>query len=215
MTSRQASDASEILANAERLISDAEHLHGEGRSRSAATLIVVALEQLGAFVEVLTKETYPDATVHMGIFGEKANAHAKRQDALAAHVMNYAFGNFMMKTSMDSFTQTRLEGEDFGAWLIRRGPYKLSEKEKLEERRCPDIAVAHILMHFVRSNRLKDLREFGLYENTGKEFSDDEVRKAIGLTSRIREILSRSWVAPEVMQLVGVNMPEGIQLKDL
>jgi hypothetical protein len=45
-------------------ISGAEHLHGEGRSRSAATLIVGAFEQLGWFVEALTKETYPDAAVH-------------------------------------------------------------------------------------------------------------------------------------------------------
>jgi hypothetical protein len=63
----------DILANAERLISDAEHLHAKGRARSASTLIVVALEQLGAFVEALTREKYPDAVVHMGIFGANAN----------------------------------------------------------------------------------------------------------------------------------------------
>jgi hypothetical protein len=33
----------------------------------------VALEQLGAFVEALTREKYPDAVVHMGIFGANAN----------------------------------------------------------------------------------------------------------------------------------------------
>jgi hypothetical protein len=32
--------ANEILVNAERLISDAEHLFADGRSRSASTLIV-------------------------------------------------------------------------------------------------------------------------------------------------------------------------------
>ena len=48
--------------------------------RSAATLTVVALEPMGAFVEVLTLEKYPDAEVHMGIFGDRANSHAKRQD---------------------------------------------------------------------------------------------------------------------------------------
>jgi AbiV family abortive infection protein len=46
--------ANEILVNAERLISDAEHLYADGRSRSAATLLVVALEQMGAFVEQLS-----------------------------------------------------------------------------------------------------------------------------------------------------------------
>jgi hypothetical protein len=205
------STTGDLLSNAERLISDAEYLHAEGRARSAATLIVVALEQLGAFVEVLTREKYPEATVHMGIFGSNANAHAKRQDALAAHVMNFAFGNFMVKVYAKKFLQGSLDGEDFGSWLIRTGPYELSQKEQLEQRQCPDIAAAHILMHLVRTKRLKDLREFGLYENTDTKFADEEIRKTIGLASRIREILSRSWVTPEVMQLVGVNMPEGIQ----
>ena len=63
----------DFLVNAERLISDAEHLYADGRSRSAATLIVVALEQMGAFVETLTIEEYPDAKVHMGIFGNSKN----------------------------------------------------------------------------------------------------------------------------------------------
>ncbi|WP_457488976.1 hypothetical protein, partial [Tardiphaga sp. P5_C10] len=89
---------SNILTNAERLISDAEFMHAGKRSRSAATLIVIALEQLGAFVEALTRETYPDAGVHMGIFGDRANAHARRQDALAGHIMNYAFGAFNNRT---------------------------------------------------------------------------------------------------------------------
>jgi hypothetical protein len=48
--------SAEILSNAERLISDAQ-----GRCRSAATLIVHALEQMGEFVEALTLETYPNA----------------------------------------------------------------------------------------------------------------------------------------------------------
>src|SRR5215469_1873833 len=81
-----------ILANAERLISDARHLHEVGRTRSAATLVVVALEEFGEFVEVATKEKFPKAVVHMGLFGGKANAHAKRQDALAAHVLNWTMG---------------------------------------------------------------------------------------------------------------------------
>jgi hypothetical protein len=90
-------DTKEYIANAERLLSDAQHLHEQGRSRSAATLIVV-LEQMGEFVEALTRVSYPDAEVHMGIFGYKANAHAKRQDALAGHVMNYALSAFVIRT---------------------------------------------------------------------------------------------------------------------
>ena len=92
----------DLLANAERLISDAKHLLAGNRSRSAATLVVVALEQMGAFVEVFTKEQYPDASVHMGVFGKGANAHAKRQDALAAHVMNFAMGSFPVKAVIEN-----------------------------------------------------------------------------------------------------------------
>jgi hypothetical protein len=73
--------STEILTNAERLISDAEYLCADGRRRSAATLIVHALEQMGEFVEVLTLEQYPNAEVRMGIF-DRPNKHAKRQDAV-------------------------------------------------------------------------------------------------------------------------------------
>src|ERR1700738_3077541 len=54
--------ANEILVNAERLISDAEHLFADGRSRSASTLIVVALEQMGAFVEAITASRQENAS---------------------------------------------------------------------------------------------------------------------------------------------------------
>jgi hypothetical protein len=53
--------ANEILVNAERLISDAEHLFADGRSRSASTLIV-ALEQMGAFVEAITASRQENAS---------------------------------------------------------------------------------------------------------------------------------------------------------
>jgi len=52
--------ANEILVNAERLISDAEHLFADGRSSSASTLIV-ALEQMGAFVEAITASRQENA----------------------------------------------------------------------------------------------------------------------------------------------------------
>ena len=63
-----------ILENADRLISDARFMHEAGRSRSAATLVVVALEQMGSYVEELTRERYPNGVAHMGIFGDRANA---------------------------------------------------------------------------------------------------------------------------------------------
>jgi hypothetical protein len=200
----------DFLANAERLISDAKHMHEGGRSRSAATLIVVAIEQLGAFVEALTKETYPDADVHMGIFGENANAHAKRQDALASHIMNYAFGQYVLTVMSKRFA---LEGgtseEEFLSWLIRTAPHDFSDEEEQEQRECPNIAAANLLMRVVRTNQLKELREYGLYENTNKRFSEAAVKQTIELAAKVREMLAMSWVVPEALRLAGVNMPEG------
>src|SRR5690349_2757228 len=109
----------DILANAERLISDAKHLHEVGRTRSAATLIVVALEELGEFVEAAAKEKYPEAVVHMGLFGDKANAHAKRQDALAAHVLNWKMGQLTNQFCWEIFVDKTGCGDSvkFLQWL--------------------------------------------------------------------------------------------------
>ena len=103
--------SNEILVNADRLISDAAHLHAAGRCRSAATLIVAALEQMGAFVEAITFETYPTAQVHMGIFGKRANSHAKRQDALAGHVMNFALGQFTLRVMAEVYVSRDHSGK--------------------------------------------------------------------------------------------------------
>jgi hypothetical protein len=92
----------DILANAERLISDARYLCDAGRHRSAATLIVVALEHFGLFVEELTQEKHPGAIAYMGIFGNK-NAHSRRQDALASHVMNFAQGQMLLAVTSEAF----------------------------------------------------------------------------------------------------------------
>ena len=206
----------DILANAERLLSDAEHLHSQGRSRSAATLIVVALEQMGAFVETLTKEKYPKATVHLGLFGNNANAHAKRQDALAAHVLNFAFGQFMLRVFSVRYARQRKpdDTENFIEWLIRTAPHDLTEEEQLEQKTCPDIATGHILLNAVHTNRLKDLREFGLYENANHEFSIAAIGQTLDLAKGVRSILAKSWVTPEVCRLAGINMPTGEKLED-
>lgn len=202
----------QYLRNAERLVSDAKHLYDQGRVRSAATLVVVALEQMGQFVEVLTRVSYPDASVHMGIFGDKANAHAKRQDALAGHVMNYAFGAFFTRIMAKRFAQqgSGKPAEDLVTWLMRTQPHELTDEEQLDQRSCPDIAAAHMLLHFARTNTLKDLREYGLYESNNRTFSDDEVERTIDLAWRVRGMLEKSWVIPEPFQLIGVNLPKDI-----
>src|SRR5882757_556877 len=144
----------EYLVNADRLVSDASHLYQEGRARSAATLVVAALEQMGQFVEALTKITYPDAEAHMGIFGERPNAHAKRQDVLAGHVMNYAFSAFFMRTMAKRYA-LELRGkppQDLRAWLTRTQPLKPTDEEHVDQRPCSNIAAANMLMRFVITN---------------------------------------------------------------
>src|SRR4029079_19260325 len=148
---------------------------------SAATLIVVALEQMGAFVEVFTKEQYPDASVHMGVFGKGANAHAKRKDALAAHVIYFAVNGFnaMIKNYIVANGHAAVqrlttdEGlAEFILW-VNKGNGALTEKQMQEQQKCPDMATAQLLLDAVRTNRLKELREYGLYEHENQPFSED------------------------------------------
>jgi AbiV family abortive infection protein len=206
--------AKELLANAERLISDAEHLHAQGRCRSAATLVVVALEQMGAFVEALTLEKYPSAQLHMGIFGDKANSHARRQDALAGHVFGFAHSQFTIRAMVETYvSQTGATNEGgFLPWLLQPVTRTLTLEQQEAQRQCPDIATANLLIGLTRANVLKELREYGLYENSSRKFSDSEIKRAIELAQDVRAILAKSDVVPEPVQLVGVNMPEGLVL---
>jgi hypothetical protein len=200
--------ANDFLVNAERLISDAEYLIADSRARSAATLTVVALEQMGAFVEALTIETYPDAKVHMGIFGSNANLHAKRQDALAGHVFNFVRAQSTSRILAEAYIAEHgsMNPDKFVPWMLQNQPYSLTEKQQEQERECPDIAAGNVLMHFTRTNVLKDLREYGFYENTNREFSDALIRQTMDLAKKVRAILSKSWVVSEPLQLAGVNL---------
>jgi hypothetical protein len=208
------SRSSDILSNAERLSSDAAYLHAAGRSRSAATLIVVALEQLGAFVEALTKETYPEAVAHIGIFGDRANAHAERQDALAAHLLNFVLGEqtsiCLWEKYLEETKDTDLDPERFLKWLLAKPSIEFDPAQKERTRKNPDVVAANTLMHVVSTNRLRHLREYGLYENATLKFSDTFVGNIIELTAQARVILARAPVLPEAMQIAGINMPEGL-----
>jgi hypothetical protein len=201
----------DVLANADRLIGDARYLYDGGRTRSAATLIVVALEQFGAFVEALTLEKYPRASVHMGLFGDKANAHAKRQDALASHVMGYVstkmtrqflFEIFFKKTGCCDF-------EKFMQWLFE-GPKPIPFTDEQLQRMYGSVEMksADLLLKLVRSNRLKQVREFGLYEHVDVGFSDAAIGQVLELAESIQQILakSRDVPLPAAPQIAGINM---------
>jgi hypothetical protein len=74
------------------------------------------------------------------------------------------------------------------------------------------MATAQLLLDAVRTNRLKELREYGLYEDATQPFSEAAVGQAIELADKVRDILTRSWAAPEVIQVAGINMATGIVL---
>ena len=196
----------DILANAERLISDAKHLHEVGRIRSAATLIVVALEELGEFVEAAAKEKYPEAVVHMGLFGDKANAHAKRQDTLAAHVLNWTMGQLTNQFCWEIFVdKTGCGGSvKFLQWLKTAVPLEFKDDQKQRMKENHELRMAGLLMKMVKENHLQRLRELGLYSNSAFNVSDNAIEQVIELAEVVRGILatSRYGVTPEPMQIV-------------
>jgi hypothetical protein len=216
--------ANDYLINARRLISDAEYLCAGGRARSAATLTVVALEQFGAFVEALTLETYPGAKTRMGLFLERNQRHSSRQDILAGHVFNFAESTFTGNLLVQAYIAQHValdfdylkrvaEGgaidlDDFMQWVASRPHIELNEKQKHERRENPDIATAHKLLHLTRSGFLKDLREYGLYEDAKRSFSETEIKETLELASNVSAILARSFVVSEPPKIAGVNMPE-------
>jgi hypothetical protein len=206
-----------ILENADRLISDARFMHEAGRSRSAATLIVAALEQMGSYVEELTRAKYPDAVVHMGIFGDSVNAHGRRQDALAGHVVSVAMGDlttdFLWEIFLDK-THGCCDREKFLQWLQKSVPIEFRPEQKQRMKDSPELKAASFLMHLVRQNHLKKLREYGRYENSKFQFTSESIQKVIQLAAQVRAILVRSphLVTPEPLQWAGINMPDNVFL---
>jgi hypothetical protein len=67
-------------------------------------------------------------------------------------------------------------------------------------------------MRLTGTNVLKELREYEFYENASRTFSDAEIEKIINLAEAVRNILAKSHthVAPEPMQIAGINMPDGL-----
>jgi hypothetical protein len=204
----------DILANAERLLDDARYLYDDGRARSAATLVVVALEQLGAFVEAFTHEKYPDVAVSLGLFGHKPNAHAKRQDALAAHVLHcglavagsiacWAFAEQMEGTNLDyeqyeEWRKNRLHDfkENLDEWLVNVRDLMFTDAQRKVMNEHPYMKAANLLLGLARMNRLQQLREFGLYENVETKFSDEAVRQVLELASVVHVMLKQSRHMP-------------------
>ncbi len=168
---------------------------------------------MGSYVEELTWEKYPDAVVHMGIFGGRATAHNRRQDALAAHVLNVAMGDLTNVFLWEIFIEkTRGCGDrdKFLQWLRKSVPIAFRAEQKRRMKDSAELRAASLLMHLVRQDHLKKLREYGLYANSKFAFSTESIQKVIELAEQVRAILVRSpeLVTPEPMGLPGINMPD-------
>jgi hypothetical protein len=99
--------------------------------------------------------------------------------------------------------------DKFLSWILQSAPYALTEKQQQDQRQCPDIATANLLMHLTRTNLLKELREYGFYQNASRVFSNAEIERTLELARQVRSILARSYVVPEPLQMAGINMPNG------
>jgi hypothetical protein len=145
----------------------------------------------------------------MGLFGEKPVAHARRQDVLVGHVLNYAMCQFMMKVFVQNYVAENRTAnlDNLLTWISKKGQLDLTDEQQQAQREDRDIAIAHHLMRVTRSNALKELREYGFYENTNRTFSDDEIKETIELAVKVRAILTKSFVTSTPMKLAGVNMP--------
>jgi hypothetical protein len=105
--------------------------------------------------------------------------------------MSYAFWHFMLTVMSKRFVLEDPSDEEFIEWLIRAAPHHLSDEEKTQQRECPNITAAQLLTHVVRTNRLKELREYRLYENTKRKFSEAAVTRATDLAARVRQMLAK------------------------
>ena len=199
----------DILANAERLLDDARALYDGGRTRSAATLVVHALEQLGAFAQACTREKYPDVTVSSGLFGNKRSAHARRQDALVTQVCYLANGSassflvhwtFAEETAGSKFDWEQYEewcrnhhrdDEKFSEWLGNGRRFKYSDAQMKVVNEHPWTKAANSLLDLAHKNQLEQLRDFGLYLNVQK-FSDEAIGQVLELAAVVHDMLKRS-----------------------
>lgn len=200
----------QILENAERLLDDALYLHAAGKGRSAAALAVIGLEQFGAFLEAETRASFPDASAVIGIFGSQANAHAKRQDALAANIMNFVLSSLVVTFLAERYVlETGARNADhFLEWAIKQKSVKITDEQKQRMRESKELRIASILLDMAQKNRLKSMREFGFYANSDQTFSQSTLNEFMDVVLQVRQIFveSRKWIMSETIGIAGINM---------
>jgi hypothetical protein len=148
----------------------------------------------------------------MGLFGDKANAHSTRQDALAAHVFGWKMGNYAEQFTAEIFTRRTMgccDIDQYHRWLTRSTPISFSTEQKDRMRDDRELSAAGFLMRLTRQNRLRDLREFGTYQDSNCRFSDAAVHQVIELAGAISKMVetSRDRIAPAPIKLFDPNWP--------
>jgi len=153
--------------------------------------------------------------VRLGLFGDKPNAHARRQDALVAHVYHIAGGAAMnylarwifaeetagSKFDFEQFEEwwnnnPELDVEKFYEWLGDGRKFKFSDAQMKVVNEHPWIKAGNSLLDLARKNRLQQLREFGLYENVGAKFSDEVIGQVLELSAAVHVLLKQSRHMP-------------------
>ena len=127
--------------------------------------------------------------------------------------MNVAMGDlsnqFLWEIFLDK-TRGCGDGQKFLQWLQKCVPIEFRDEQKQRMKDSPEMKAASFLMHLVRQDHLKKLREYGSYENSKFGFSRESIERVIDLAQQVRRILMRSpeLVTSEPMGVAGVNMPE-------
>lgn len=150
----------------------------------------------------------------MGVFGKRANAHGKRQDALASHVLNWKTWELTQGFCWEIFIKRTGCGDakQFLQWLQSAVPLEFTAEQKQRMKDDHELKTAGLLMKLTKENRLKELREFGLYENANFRFSDAAILQVLDLADTVRQVLlkSRNEIAPEPMVILDWNWVHGM-----
>src|SRR5262249_59985978 len=84
------------------------------------------------------------------------------------------------------------DANQFLQWRKTAGPIEFKEEQKERMRKDRELQMAGLLMRFAKENRLKNLREYGLYANSKIRFSDNAIKQVIELADVVRQILQKS-----------------------
>jgi hypothetical protein len=178
----------DIFENARRLISDARFLQEAGRIRSAGSLAAIGIEQLGAFIEAVAVENNPDAIIRLGLFGDRPNAHARRQDTLASQISAYLYSKIALQRLVEHWMKDAndVTPKAFMDWL--EGPLPKPDMQFLPG----ETDFVDKVHHLIGSGRLKEIREHGFYNDaTLQGILDNEISELVSTAEELHSLVSK------------------------